>query len=1026
MDTKDAPALIQAMTKTTDRHQLWRMSEGLSGVAARMGKRSASEATATLIQAINKTTDPVAMNYFSQILSAVAAHINPKEAAEVCGQAAFTLSQAMAKPTELMEPVPPQGRPWHQSWMQCLSEGLSAVAARMDANEAAVLLIRAMTMKTADPHALRLLAEGLSRVAPRMDRKNANKVCEQAAATLIKAVAFQTDFQSTAEAQDVTLARGLSALAAQMDAKDAVVLLIRATTKMTDESALLFLSTALSAAATRMDEKSITEAVAIFTRAMTKMKQQFRLRYPEPDRRKDDNFLMIKTTHESRLSFLSNSLLAVSARMEPKDAATLTKAMTKTTDPDALESLAVALSAAAGRMDAKSAAEAAAILTKALIKTLTIKTANRFESESLLELQNRLSNALRAVINQMDPKDASQTAVILTQSMTKTTDSYSFLSNSLSVAAGRMDAQSAPEFAAMLTQAMSKTTDQGTLLSFANTLSYLTGRMDMNDAAQSCRQAASILIQAMTMTSHEGALQAFAGVLWNLADRMDMNDAAQSRRQAAAIFAQAMSKTTNPYDLNSLASTLSRRATRMDAKSSSEAAASLIQAMTKMTDAILTKAMNKTIDPAILSSTFYELANTLLVVAGRMDIKDATQSCRQAAAIFTQAMSKTTDPDALAELAMVLSAMAPRMDAKLSSEAAAVLTQTMTKTTDPDTLSSLAWALSATAARMEQKDAAQSCRQAAAILTQTMTKTTDPDGLASLAEALSALAARMEQKDAAQSCRQAAAILTNDIIRTTDPSSLSCMSNALWSLAAHMEPQHAVQTRRQAYASFCQAIIADGPDGSAVNSQIDPKEEWTLTPGGNSVRVTAPKDALTAQIDPKDAVVVLIQAMNKTTDPRVLEVLAEKLSTVAHRMGPMDAAQARGLAVGAFMQAMTKTTDPNTLQRLSKGLSKILLSTETRQRLLGLTAAVGASAGPVPPFTLFARTQLALKPVPALPQTLVDVLKHPFCVGEARRAVLEQLSRHYNRPFADQWELVEYVTENKLPLDLTTPLMRPK
>jgi hypothetical protein len=59
------------------------------------------------------------------------------------------------------------------------------------------------------------------------------------------------------------------------------------------------------------------------------------------------------------------------------------------------------------------------------------------------------------------------------------------------------------------------------------------------------------------------------------------------------------------------------------------------------------------------------------------------------------------------------------------------------------------------------------------------------------------------------------------------------------------------------------------------------------------------------------------------------------------------------------------------------------------------------------------------------PQTLVDILKQPFCVGEARRLVLEQLSRHYHRPFADQWKFVEYVHQHKLALDLTTPPQRP-
>ena len=55
---------------------------------------------------------------------------------------------------------------------------------------------------------------------------------------------------------------------------------------------------------------------------------------------------------------------------------------------------------------------------------------------------------------------------------------------------------------------------------------------------------------------------------------------------------------------------------------------------------------------------------------------------------------------------------------------------------------------------------------------------------------------------------------------------------------------------------------------------------------------------------------------------------------------------------------------------------------------------------------------------------MVDLLKHPCCVGEARRPVLDQLARHYQRPFADQWDFVDYVQQHKLDIDLTTPPAR--
>ena len=60
------------------------------------------------------------------------------------------------------------------------------------------------------------------------------------------------------------------------------------------------------------------------------------------------------------------------------------------------------------------------------------------------------------------------------------------------------------------------------------------------------------------------------------------------------------------------------------------------------------------------------------------------------------------------------------------------------------------------------------------------------------------------------------------------------------------------------------------------------------------------------------------------------------------------------------------------------------------------------------------------------PQTLVDLLKDPFCVDEACRCRVapDQLVRHYHRPFAELWDFVDHVRQQKLGLDLATPPSR--
>jgi hypothetical protein len=56
----------------------------------------------------------------------------------------------------------------------------------------------------------------------------------------------------------------------------------------------------------------------------------------------------------------------------------------------------------------------------------------------------------------------------------------------------------------------------------------------------------------------------------------------------------------------------------------------------------------------------------------------------------------------------------------------------------------------------------------------------------------------------------------------------------------------------------------------------------------------------------------------------------------------------------------------------------------------------------------------------------VELLKHPFCVGAARRVVLGALELTYHRKFADQWEFVEYAQKHQPQLDLLSPPKRPQ
>ncbi len=115
------------------------------------------------------------------------------------------------------------------------------------------------------------------------------------------------------------------------------------------------------------------------------------------------------------------------------------------------------------------------------------------------------------------------------------------------------------------------------------------------------------------------------------------------------------------------------------------------------------------------------------------------------------------------------------------------------------------------------------------------------------------------------------------------------------------------------------------------------------------------------------------------------------------------------------------------LRPLSALLSR-MAPAEMDLRVQSVVLAVGALAIPGPPFALPDPQLPAAVELPAKlePQILVNLLKHPFCVGAARRAVLDQLERHYGRPFADQWDFVRFAEAQHPELDLTSPPMRPR
>ena len=249
------------------------------------------------------------------------------------------------------------------------------------------------------------------------------------------------------------------------------------------------------------------------------------------------------------------------------------------------------------------------------------------------------------------------------------------------------------------------------------------------------------------------------------------------------------------------------------------------------------------------------------------------------------------------------------------------------------------------------------------MLTQAMAKTNYPWALSALARGLSEVAARLEPKEAARASAEAAATLTQAMAKTNGPTALQ--STALRSLAEGLS-------------------------------------------------------AVAARLEPKEAAALLTQAMAKTNDPGALRYLAEGLSAVAARLEPKEAA-------ATLAQAMAKTNGPGALRYLAVGLSAALGNAQRDKRAEAVAAAVGClyDRQALPGALLLLGPATEPFPCRLSDEQLVELLKHPLCVGTARRAVLDHLGLQHRRTFADQWEFVRYAKEQKLDLDFTSPPKRP-
>jgi serine/threonine protein kinase len=744
----------------------------------------------------------------------------------------------------------------------------------------------------------------------------------------------------------------------------------------------------------------------------------------------------LKDGHRGDLALIAVSLGGLTPTAKVQVAQTLIEALGKGTDPSALRELAEALSALAARMEPKEAARDCSQAARILSQILTRSTYAAFEP---------LAQGLSALAARMEPQETvrvcSRAAATITRTLAaqRTTATCNEGTEALWALAPHVDPEQAAKTAAFISGEIGGVFSGSAKHELAELVALLAARMEAEEAARVCAQAAARLSMYIKHTEIDGIPpESLVKGLRALAPHLKHDQAAK----VAGILAEEMVKVKGvPRECALLASGLAALAPHLESREVAKIWAILAEGITKPKnyqeyDFFLRglyalgphmdpKEAARLYSPALYShlvSGSSRLIEGLSVSALRMKNQDATVT-------LLQAMATATHPSELRGFAETLSRIAARMErkeaARVCSQAAAILTGSMAKKPNNDpgfapyALANVAKGIAAIAPYLEDKEASRLCSQVIASLSQTLANPRNRFDYTGLAEGLTALATHMNPNEATQAAVSIHTALTRLAARLRESTqsknddrdwgfeghTLVTLANALSTVAGRLEPKAAAHVCAQAPEILIEALIRThhfrlAMALSDVAARLEPEE---------AARVCA------------QAASILVQAIMKYPGGYGR---AESLAAVAARMEPKKAAVVCAQAAAILTESMI--TNPRDRDILTQGLSTVLTHGDQRERSRRLSAvflAIGLPAGSGHSLATACVLLAVREPLPCLlsPQELVELLKHPTCVGQARRIILDQLESHYKHAFADHWAFVRYAQEQHLDLDLTTP-----
>jgi hypothetical protein len=742
-----------------------------------------------------------------------------------------------------------------------------------------------------------------------------------------------------------------------------------------------------------------------------------------------------KETDRYRPSFLASALTALAAKMESQTAAEIAKALASTlenpneTDHNRLSSLERALVALTKRLESQTAAEIARRLVAALEKT-EVTAPSWLSGLDSAELTKRLESQTAAEI-------ARRLVAALEKTEVTAPSRVSSLGQSLAAIAAKLEPQAATEITGVLaeiTRAL-KAASQGPvetelnrLSTLSSALAALTAKPEPLAGAKLATRAAQHLMAVLEDLQRVSAdrISSLKAVLGDLGaitppetDSSRLSTlasapaalTAESRRKAdiekrgVQLFAEAMEiwRKTDGDRLLSLGVPLAALTDKMQPQ---QAASEIATRGAQLVASAMEDSKEK--DAGRLS----RLGISLVALAIKMEPQDAAQIASRLAAGLEK--TEETDPDRLSSLGSSLAAIAAKLEPQAATEIARRLVAALEKTevTAPSRVSSLGQSLAAIAAKLEPQPATEIAKRLLAALENP--QETDSNRLFRLGSALAAMAKKIEPHAAAEFVGRSAQriVATVENSKETDVESLSSLANALAALATKMEPQAATLIAKRLAAAFDNRPETDSNRLSSLSNALA---------------------ALAAKMEPQDAAWIariLMAAMEnpQETDSDRLLSLGSALAALTAKMEPQDVAGIARRRAQQLAAALDKpeNTDSERLSRLGVTLAAFcaLLPSAYHTHLLSLSNLLLTPI--LKKKDEGEEQQTARKLLTAMCaklrlQDLVEVLKYPFCTGEAEQSVLKAIDLKFG---SNLWEFVERADDLGIK-DIDRPAKRP-